>query len=72
MDKTKTSQFSSVAAKIISYGFYIGLAIKAVDALIEFIGGFLMVLLNYSWLDKTINLISLPRLIKNPKELCRK
>lgn len=54
---------------IISIGFYGGLAIKAVDALIEFVGGLLMIILNHNWLNRLIKLIALPELREDPKDI---
>lgn len=49
--------------------FYIGLAFKALNALIEFISGFVMVILNHDWLDRMIKLIALPELREDPNDI---
>ncbi|MFT5873769.1 MAG: putative membrane protein [Clostridium sp.] len=54
---------------IINIGFYGGLVMKGVDALIEFIGGFILIVLNYEWLNRLIRLIALPELIEDPKDI---
>jgi len=54
---------------IINIGFYGGLAIKAVSALIEFIGGFLMIILSYGQLNRLIRLIALPKLREDPEDI---
>lgn len=53
---------------IINIGFYSGLGIKAVNALVEFIGGFLMIVLNHEWLNRAIRLIAIPELIEDPND----
>jgi len=53
---------------IINIGFYTGLAIKAVNALIEFIVGFMMIILNHDWLNRIIMLIALPELTDDPND----
>lgn len=53
---------------IINVGFYGGLAIKAVNALIEFIGGLLMIIVSHDWLNRLIRLITLPELREDPKD----
>lgn len=54
---------------IINIGFYSGLGIKAVNALVEFIGGFLMIALNHEWLNRLIRLIAIPELREDPNDL---
>lgn len=54
---------------IINIGFYGGLTIKAIDALIEFIGGFLLLILSHNLLNNLIHLIALPELIEDPKDI---
>lgn len=54
---------------IINIGFYGGLILKAVDALIEFIGGFLLMILNHDWLNILIQIIALPELVEDPKDV---
>jgi len=53
---------------IIDIGFYGGLAIKAVNAIIEFVGGFVMIVLNHEWLNRLIKLIAIPELIEDPND----
>lgn len=54
---------------IINIGFYGGLTIKAVDALIEFIGGFLLMILSHDWLNRLIQIVALPELREDPKDI---
>ena len=54
---------------IINIGFYGGLVIKGVDALIEFIGGIILIVLNHEGLNRLISLIALPELIEDPKDM---
>lgn len=53
---------------VINIGFYGGLAIKAIDALIEFIGGVLLLILSHDLLNQLIQLIALPELEENPND----
>ena len=54
---------------IINMGFYSGLAIKALNALMEFIGGFLMIVLNHEGLNRLIRLIAIPELREDPNDI---
>jgi len=54
---------------IINIGFYGGLVIKAVNALIEFFCGFLLVILNHDRLNRLIGLIATPELREDPKDV---
>ncbi|MEW9124925.1 MAG: DUF2127 domain-containing protein [Thermotaleaceae bacterium] len=54
---------------IINIGFYGGLVIKAINALIEFIGGFLMIIVSHDWINRLIQLIALPELQEDPKDI---
>lgn len=54
---------------IINIGFYSGLIFKAVNALIEVSGGFIMIVLNHEWLNRLIKLIALPELIEDPRDM---
>jgi len=54
---------------IINIGFYSGLIFKAVNALIEVIGGFIMIVLNHEWLNRLIKIIALPELIEDPRDI---
>jgi uncharacterized membrane protein len=54
---------------IINIGFYGGLTIKSIDALIEFIGGFMLINLSHNMLNNLIHLIALPELIEDPKDV---
>ena len=54
---------------IINIGFYGGLIFKSVNALIEVIGGFIMIVLNHEWLNRLIKLIALPELIEDPRDI---
>ena len=53
---------------IIDIGFYGGLFIKAVNALIEFVGGILMITLNHERLNRLIKIVALPELREDPKD----
>ena len=57
---------------IINIGFYGGLIFKSVNALIEVIGGFIMIVLNHEWLNRLIKLIALPELIEDPRDIVMK
>ena len=52
---------------IINIGFYSGLVIKAANALVEFIGGSLMIVLNHEWLIRAIRFIAIAELIERSK-----
>jgi uncharacterized membrane protein len=54
---------------IINIGFYGGMFIKAVNALIEFLGGILMIALNHESLYSLIELIALPELRQDPNDV---
>jgi uncharacterized membrane protein len=54
---------------IINIGFYGGLAIKAVNALIEFIGAFLLIIISHDELNRIIRLIALPELREDPNDI---
>lgn len=54
---------------IINIGFYGGLVIKAIDALIEFICGILLITLSHYWLNSLIQLIALPELREDPRDI---
>jgi uncharacterized membrane protein len=54
---------------IINIVFYGGLVIKAMDALIEFIGGLLLLILSHNSLNRLIWLIALPELREDPKDI---
>lgn len=49
--------------------FYVGLLIKAVDAVIEFIGGFLLLVLSHSLIDRLIQLIAYPERIEDQNDV---
>ncbi|SHI67460.1 DUF2127 domain-containing protein [Parasporobacterium paucivorans] len=49
-------------------GFYAGLAIKAINALIEFVGGLMMIVLNHDWLNRLIRLVAIPELREDPND----
>lgn len=53
----------------ISTVFYAGLALKAVNALIEFISGLLLIFLSHNWLNRLIWLIALPELREDPQDI---
>ncbi|CZQ86346.1 Hypothetical protein Tpal_760 [Trichococcus palustris] len=55
--------------KVINIGFYIGLGIKAINALMEFTGGFLMLTRSHEQLNRLIHLIALPELRKDPNDV---
>jgi uncharacterized membrane protein len=54
---------------IINIGFYGGLAVKALNALIEFIGGFLLIVISHDELNRLIRLIALPELKEDPNDI---
>jgi uncharacterized membrane protein len=54
---------------IINIGFYGGLAIKAVNALMEFIGGVLLIIISHDELNRIIRLIALPELKEDPNDI---
>lgn len=53
---------------IINIGFYASLVIKAIDAMIEFIGGILLLILSHEWLNRLIHFVSIPELREDPKD----
>jgi len=53
---------------LIDTSFYVGLFIKAINALIEFVGGFLMITLNHEWLNRLIRLLAIPELREDPND----
>lgn len=54
---------------LINTGFYVGLAIKAANALIELVGGLAMVVLNHEWLNRLIRFIAVPELREDPSDI---
>lgn len=54
---------------IINIGFYLGLAIKAVYAMIEFLSGILLINLSHEILNILIKLIALPELREDPNDI---
>ncbi|PTQ80652.1 putative membrane protein [Trichococcus patagoniensis] len=54
---------------VINIGFYIGLGIKAINALVEFVGGCLMLTLSHERLNRVIHMIALPELREDPKDI---
>ena len=54
---------------LIEVGFYVGLAIKMVSALVEFIGGLVMIILNNEWINSFIRSIATPELREDPKDV---
>lgn len=61
-------KISSRKDNFISIGFYSGLAIKAVNALVEFTAGFLMIFLNHDSLTTIISFIAIPELEEDPTD----
>jgi uncharacterized membrane protein len=55
--------------KISKTGFYAGLVVKTINALIEIIGGCLMILINHARLNQFIWLVALNELHEDPKDL---
>ena len=53
---------------IIDISFYAGLAIKAANALLEIVGGFLLVILTPDGLSRLIRIIALPELSEDPAD----
>lgn len=54
---------------IINIGFYGGLIFKAVNALIEVIAGFIMIVLNHEWLNRLIKFVAHSELIEDPRDI---
>lgn len=54
---------------IINIGFYGGLVVKSIDALIEFIGGLLLLILSHNLINLMIQFIALPELIEDPNDV---
>jgi uncharacterized membrane protein len=54
---------------IIDIGFHAGLFIKAINALIEFVCGFLFMILSHDKLKHLIELIALPELSEDPTDI---
>ena len=48
--------------QLLNIGFYGGLSLKAINALIEIIGGLVMLLINHDWLNTIIKVIAIPEL----------
>lgn len=53
---------------VIKIGFYGGLAIKAIDAMIEFFGGLFLLILSHDWINRLIHFIAIPELREDPKD----
>jgi len=53
---------------IINLGFYCGLGIKAINALVEFIGGLFMIILNHDALNNVVKDIAIPELREDPTD----
>jgi len=53
---------------LINIGFYGGLVIKAVNALLEIMGGIMISILSNEWLDRFIWSFALPELTKDPDD----
>jgi uncharacterized membrane protein len=60
---------SFIRDNIVNVGFYLGLAIKAFYAFIEFISGILLFNLSHKILNILIKLIALPELKEDPMML---
>jgi uncharacterized membrane protein len=54
---------------IINIAFYGGMLFKAVNALIEFLGGIVMIALNHESINSIIELIALPELRQDPNDV---
>ncbi len=54
---------------LITIGFYGGLAVKAVNAVIEFISGFLMLILSHDMLNRLIWFAAVYELREDPKDI---
>lgn len=54
---------------IINASFYTGLFLKGVNALVEFLGGIVMLVLNHEKLTSLIELIALPELRQDPNDV---
>lgn len=54
---------------LVKIGFYGGLSIKAIYALVEFINGILLIILDHERLNNLIWLIALPELREDPNDI---
>jgi uncharacterized membrane protein len=54
---------------LINTGFYVGLAVKAANALVELAGGLLMIVLNHERLNRLIRLVAFPELREDPSDI---
>lgn len=59
---------SYTEGSVINKIFNGGLGIKAINALAEFIGGILLIVLNHEWLNRLIRIIAIPELREDPKD----
>lgn len=55
--------------RLLSIGFYGGLSLKAINALIEIIGGIIMLMINQDWLNAMIKVVAVPELIEDPRDI---
>lgn len=53
---------------MINIGFYGGLILKAANALIELIGGLIMLIVSHEWLNRLVLQIALPELKEDPDD----
>ncbi len=56
------------ADTILNIGFFGGLGLKALNSLVEIIGGFLMTFISHNWLNHCILMIALPELSEDPDD----
>jgi uncharacterized membrane protein len=53
----------------IDISFYVGLALKAVDAFIEVVGGLFMIAINHEWLNHFVKMMTIPELREDPNDI---
>lgn len=54
---------------ILNIGFYGGLSLKAINAVIEIIGGLIMLMVSLDWLNTMIKVIALPELREDSQDI---
>ncbi len=56
------------ADTLINIGFFGGLGLKALNAVVEIIGGFFMTFISHYWVNRFILMIALPELSEDPDD----
>lgn len=54
---------------ILNIGFYGGLSLKAINAIIEIIGGLVMLLVSLDWINNMIRVIAIPELSEDSRDI---